>query len=615
MTHRVKHRGPDGYGMVYFDGIAGSPEECFHDTDGRPEIKRPRLGLGARRLAILDLSKQGSQPMQIREGQFWITYNGEIYNYVELRAELEMRGHRFRSRTDTEVILRAYDQWGTECLSHFQGMWSFAIYDRRRHRLFCSRDRFGIKPFYYFASLSLFLFGSEIKQIVDFPGIARRVNERIAFQYLEQGILDHSQETFFAGILQLPGGHSLLVDLSQPEVSLRVEKYWELPLKEDDGGPERVSIERLGHLFHSSVSRHMRSDVMVGSCLSGGLDSSAIVAVASAAHQGQEFHSFSACFDQEALDERRFIGEVVAASGLNSHLIFPNAKGFWDDLNCLIWHQDEPLGGASVYAQWCVMRAARQAHIPVLLDGQGGDEIFCGYRKFYVFYLWQLWKSARLRALGEGVWWALRTGGRNWSWRHARRYIGKSRRRKNSLVTRTCSKDFIERSKEFPYESIGPGENLQQRQKDDLTRFSLPTLLHCEDRNSMAHSIESRVPMLDHDLATFAVNCRPELKLRNGATKWILREALKGTLTDKVRLRMTKLGFEAPQRDWILNDASGTVRSLQSEAELRLGRILSPYQVQSEFQKFLEGQPTALTDMEVFRVMNLELWSRIFKVA
>jgi asparagine synthase (glutamine-hydrolysing) len=353
----------------------------------------------------------------------------------------------------------------------------------------------------------------------------------------------------------------------------------------------------------------------VGSCLSGGLDSSSIVTEASSAAPGSQLHSFSSCFEQPALDERPFIREVASSAGLASHLIFPQAAGFWRDLNCMIWHQDEPVGGSSVYAQWCVMRAARLARIPVLLDGQGGDEILCGYRKFYVFYLWHLLKRANPRAVPESVSWMFGTGLRNWNWSHATRYLSHSLTPKHSVTSRVCSPDFVGLSQRFPSVAIGPGDSLRQRQKDDLMHYSLPALLHYEDRSSMAHSVESRVPMLDHELATFAVNCRPELKLRNGWTKWILREALKGTLPERVRTRRTKLGFETPQRSWLSEDACGTIRSVFEQKDCRTSRILSAAKVRNEFENFFAGKPGSLTDIALFRVLNLELWSQIFAVS
>ncbi|HTW22676.1 MAG TPA: asparagine synthase (glutamine-hydrolyzing) [Candidatus Baltobacteraceae bacterium] len=614
MTDTAKHRGPDGSGVAYFDLHSSIPPECFHRNDALPSFENPGLGFGARRLAILDLSEMGNQPMQIEDGRLWIAYNGEIYNYVEIRAELESAGHRFRAGTDTEVILRAYREWGPSCVERFSGMWSFALYDRDRQALFCSRDRFGIKPFYYYATPSLLLFASEIKQILQHPGVERVVDEAVAFQYLAQGVQDHTDATFFRGIRQLPAGHSLHVDLSAPRIAVRLEKYWEMPIVEERAASEKGYVERFASLFDRAVRQHLRSDVPVGSCLSGGLDSSSIVAAAASADREMQLHSFSSCFDDPALDERPFIKEMVSSAGLAAHWIFPKAEGFWSDLSCLIWHQDEPVGGSSVYAQWCVMRAARKAGIPVLLDGQGGDEILCGYRKFYPFYLWHLLKRANARVLPEAASWAFGSGIRSWSSSHAKRYL-RPRKGASLVIARTCTPEFADRTAGLARPQIGPGSSLAQRQKDDLMRYSLPALLHYEDRSSMAHSVESRVPMLDHELATFAVNCPPRWKLRNGSTKRILREAMKGTLSEQVRLRKTKLGFETPQRAWLREDACGTIRSVLQQRDFRMNRILSIARARDEFDAFFKGKPGSLTDIELFRVLNLELWSEVFAVS
>jgi asparagine synthase (glutamine-hydrolysing) len=615
ITNLVSYRGPDGRGFVFIDVHSGSAGECIYNRDIPPVLQRPSLGLGARRLAILDLSELGLQPMQIGDGDFWITYNGEIYNYLEIREELEGRGEPFRTHTDTEVILRAYRQWGEDCVKRFNGMWAFAIWDRKRRKLFCSRDRFGVKPFYYFAQDSHIVFGSEIKQILAYPGVPRVANEGVVLQYLEQGVQDHSTNTFFAGIRQLSPGHSMTVDVNGPALSVEIARYWELPTEPEEDISDQDATEQFLMHLQRAVNWRLRSDVPVGSCLSGGLDSSSVVMLASKAGRAKEFHTFSACFNEPRIDEREYMQEVVHSSGATPHYVFPQTAGFWDDLNCMIWHQDEPVGGTGVYAQWCVMRAARQAGIPVLLDGQGGDEILCGYQKFYIFYLWHLFKSGNPHVLPEGIAWMRNIGQNPWNWSSIKRYNPSFHRSKKSLFTRVGNPAFARPNDESAKVTLGPGTSVRQRQKDDLSRYSIPALLHYEDRNSMAHSIEARVPMLDYQLASFAVNCRPSLKLRSGWTKWILRQAMRGVLPEPVRLRKTKLGFSTPQQKWLREDDRGMIRSLIHNPVWKIGRLLSPQKVSVAFGAFLDRIPGSLTEIEAYRVLNLELWARVFNVS
>lgn len=576
---------------------------------------RPSVGLGTRRLAILDTSAAGNQPMSSENGEYWISYNGEIYNYLEIAEELKSLGHVFRTRTDTEVILKSYSEWGTACVERFNGMWSFAIWDRPQRALFCSRDRFGIKPFYYFASKKTFIFGSEIKQILANPHVPRSTNDRAIHEYLSHGILDHSDETFFSGIHQLLPGHSLVARFTETGIQSRIEKFWELTIGEVPRLSDADAQEQFDFLFRRAVRWQMRSDVPIGSCLSGGLDSSSIVSVAAPLGDPANFHAFSAIFDEPQFDERSFVAAVASDTGIKSRLVFPSAEGFWDDLKCLLWHQDEPVGGSSIYAQWCVMRAARQSGIPVLLDGQGGDETLCGYRKFYIFYLWQLLTHANPKILSESIAWLRHADLQSWTWTQVKRYAPFSGRAESNLMLRIATDDFAAQSKGLPTAPIGAGVDLRERQKSDLTRLSIPALLRYEDRNSMAHSIEARVPMLDHELAQFAVNCAPNLKLRDGWTKWILRSIMRGTLTEKVRTRKTKLGFETPQRKWLSADLKGLMHNLIQQPRLQLHRILAADKMANEFNAFFAGKPMSLTDREVFQIMNLELWAQAFNLS
>jgi asparagine synthase (glutamine-hydrolysing) len=613
MTHLVRHRGPDGYGFAFFESGPGGRTEIIHNQDRLPAMQKPVMGLGHRRLAILDLSSLGSQPMSTEDGTLHIAHNGEVYNFLELRKELETLGHSFKTRTDTEVILHAYGEWGSECLDRFNGMWSFAIWDRLQQTLFCSRDRFGEKPFYYHSGPRCFVFGSEIKQILEFSDTTREANEWLVFSYLEQGLLGHSDETFFKGIYQLPAGHFLILDLVKQSLVPEIRRYWDLPIKQTDRLSAQEASKEFLRRLTKAVSLRMLSDVPVGSCLSGGLDSSAIVCVATSASSNGNFHTFSSCFDGAAFDERSYVAEVVERTRVKPHLVFPQPEQFWETLERLIWHQDEPVGSSSVFAQWCLMQAARRENIPVLLDGQGGDETLCGYLKFHYFYLLGLLKRADLRLLSEALLWS-NNGSSLWSnWDEAKRYLPAFLSRNSSFTARVCQPEY-RREYQDRLVSMGFVSNIPERQKADLTFYSIPVLLRYQDRNSMAHSIETRVPFLDHELATFLVNCATPLKLRHGWSKWILREALKGTLPERVRLRRHKLYFDTPQEQWMREDLREVVKGLLTSSQLRMKRFLASEKVLDEFNKFFSGRGS-LSHSALFRVLALELWARVYGVS
>jgi asparagine synthase (glutamine-hydrolysing) len=613
MTDLIHYRGPDGFGFAFFPHDKDARGEVFHNERRLPSFQSPRLGLGNRRLAILDLSTLGNQPMQTEDGTLCIVFNGEIYNYVEIRKELEELGHSFKTHTDTEVILHAYREWGIDCLKRFNGMWSFALWDVPRQRLFCSRDRFGEKPFYYHVGAKSFVFGSEIKQILESPEVRREANDEAVYAYLEHALQDHSAETFFKGVFQLPAACYLTLDLSRPSLVPEIRPYWELsvhPMKLD----ERDGCDEFLRQFTRAVTIRMRSDVPVGSCLSGGLDSSSIVCIARRIVPNHDFHTFCSCSEDQAYDERAYMMEVVRATQVHPHLVFPNPEDFWANFRDLLWHQDEPFGDSSVFAQWCVMQKARAEKVPVLLDGQGGDETLCGYLKFYYFYLWHLLKSADPRFFSETLFRLIQGPDLLGSWKKAWRYLPQFANG-SSLTLRVCRPQFRQAQRNGLSSLFGPGPSLAERQKIDLTRSSVPALLHYEDRNSMAHSIESRVPFLDHELGEFLVNCPAGLKLRHGWTKWILRQSLQGILPEKVRLRRDKMWFPAPQNRWMKEGMRGGVEKLFASPDLRMSRFLVREKVAEEFDRFFAGSPGVLTDASLFRILSLELWANVFDVS
>jgi asparagine synthase (glutamine-hydrolysing) len=613
MTHLVQYRGPSGFGFAFTESGAEAPVEIIHNQNRLPSIGRPTVGLGSRRLAILDVSSLGNQPMVIEDGDFCVAFNGEIYNYKEIRGELETLGYRFRTGSDTEVLLRSYQQWGEECLQRFNGMWSFALWDRKRQRLFCSRDRFGVKPFYYAVQGSCFFFSSEIKQILLASALPRIANPQAVYRFLEWGLMDYSADTFFEGIFQLPPAHFLTLDLSEP-IAPSIRRYWEL-----DVDPEReisvdAAIEEFGARFADAVRLRLRSDVPVGVCLSGGLDSSAILSQATILAPQTQLQTFSACFEDKAFDEREYVSAMVSATGCIGHTTFPNADAFWKKVESVLYHQDEPIGSTGSFAQWCVMEDARNHGVPVVLGGQGGDEILCGYQKYRYFYLLQLLRKGNPRVIRESVL-SIKNGTKfYWTLDSAARYFPSIVSRQFCSVDRLCNSVFhAEFARTVP--GIGAGPSIPERQKTDLTYSSIPALVHSEDRNSMAHSVESRLPFLDYKLAEFAVNCPTSLKLRDGWSKWILRQALKGTLPEKVRLRRTKLGFNPPECEWMLQGLQNGHRDFREPNKLRMDRFLKASKLALECNKFFKRNPGALPTDTIFRAVSLELWAQVYGVS
>ena len=365
MVDIVKHRGPDHRGTFYQDGLA----------------------LGHRRLSIIDLSEDGCQPFFYKK-RYVLIFNGEIYNYRELKEELIAEGYQFYTETDTEVLAAAFDHWGKECVQHFNGMWAFAILDQERKELFCSRDRFGVKPFYYYLDSHQFIFASEIKQILCMLNTPPAANKKRLLEFLICGDQDYTSETMFQDIMQLAGGHELVFNLESKE--LRVSEYYNLGKRTVKSENYEESCNKFRKAFENSIKLRLRADVPVGYCLSGGLDSSSIVCTANEQVRqsgiNTEQHTVSSCFEEKAYDEQEYIDEVIRKTGIHSHKIYPDGSKLFDEVDKIIWHMDEPFGSTSVYAQWNVFREAKNNNLTVMLDGQGADEQLAGYTPFYGVY-------------------------------------------------------------------------------------------------------------------------------------------------------------------------------------------------------------------------------------
>jgi asparagine synthase (glutamine-hydrolysing) len=599
MVRIIKYRGPDDEGY-------------FLDNN---------IGLGHCRLSIIDLSEAGHQPMTLRQAQcksnkdrnFWIVYNGEVYNYLELREELKRYGHIFESNTDTEVILHAYEEWGTDCLNKFNGMWAFAIWDKNKRELFCSRDRFGIKPFYYFFDGKRFAFASEIKSLLEL-GIQREPNKVLIYDFLRFGISDHTNETFFQNIKKLPAASWMKVEKDGKVV---IKKYWDFEVSDEigDEGEKKKYAEAFLELFTDSVRLRLRSDVPVGSCLSGGLDSSTVVCVVNKLFKkekipniGERQKTFSSCFEDKRFDEREYIDEIIKNTGAERNYIFPKAEELIQELDDLLWHQEEPFSSTSIYAQWKVLKTAKNK-VKVLLDGQGGDENLCGYRKFYIFYLKKLLESKKYFSFfDESIrFFASPSILKTLNIKSGSRYfkLGRKLLKLEDLFNSQFLKEFQERNLNFGYQ-----RNLGKRIKEDITTWSLPVLLRYEDKNSAAHSLETRLPFLDYRLVEKMASFPLVQKMKMGWTKVVLRNAMTGILPEKIRMRKSKLGFSVPETIWFkkrLNE--------EMKAVLRNPVFISNYadekKLFTKFEKFLSGR-SILGPEIFFRFYILELWGKKF---
>jgi asparagine synthase (glutamine-hydrolysing) len=608
MTAAQSHRGPDGVGHLI---LGASPRW----TEGTvpPLESGDWLALGHRRLAILDCSPAGAQPMASADRRDWISYNGEIYNYLELRQELSAGGFSFTTGTDTEVVLAAYRAWGLRCFERFNGMWAIALWDEERHRLILSRDRLGVKPLFYARAADALVFSSEIKGIFAAGCVAPRLNRDVAVDYLKWSMVNHRDDSFFSGIESLPPGHVAIVDDS---LEVRPAPFWTLQAPD---GPVPIGMseaaQRFGELFADSVRLRLRSDVPVGSCLSGGLDSSAIVCQANLLRTpgAGPLHTFNAASEDPRFDERRWCAIVNHRVGAAAHHVFPSGEEFERDLDALIWHQEEPFTSTSIYAQWAVMREARQHHIPVLLDGQGADEGLCGYRKFYLFHLRDLLRRRRVGRLAIEL---LALGSRGdrglLRWREGVRYLPAFLRRRTPSLSAALT-PHGRSAWDASQLSLGLGASLAERQVLDLTRFSLPSLLRYEDRNSMAWSIESRVPFLDFRLVEWLVSLPPEVKIAGGRTKAVMRRALRGLVPDPILDRRDKMGFVTAQELWMRATLRPAVEQCLSDPDFPMSDLVDASAVLREYRAWQAGRP-GLPQQDVFRLFVLARWAKRFDV-
>jgi len=651
MTQSLFHRGPDDGGGVIF-GMNGKPTVArrFAQREDRPNWSYipAKIGMGARRLSIVDRSDAGAQPMSSPDGRVWLVYNGEIYNHAVLRSELSDAGATFHGHSDTEVLFNGYRAWGAEIFARLDGMFAAAIVDWAAGKMFLARDYFGIKPLYLGRFEGGMGFASEIKALLMLPGQPAGINETVLRDFLCDGRIDVSDETMFTDIWAMPAGSYLELDLRGKGAmhAGATLHYLEWPF---DANADAKGEQRLRDMLQTSVRSHLQGEVPIGSCLSGGIDSSSVVSLAHALKTSGAFdqlsqHTFTAVLPGDALDESQYAQAVIdACDGLESHRIEPTPERFIACVDDLLWHQEQPFGSPSIYMQWEVMRLARARGVTVLLDGQGGDELFCGYEGYIPMFLADLLRRGKIgrfrreykcarqchyrdRKLLKHVLAALLPAATREKWRRA------------DWLTKRPWLDpelFIAEVAPTMWDRLGiraangrsePASAFAGRWWSMLRRDSLPQLLRFEDRNSMAHSIEARVPFLtravlmesvsgtvgDHaqGAPVDALPISADDKIVDGQLKASLRAAMRGVVPDAVLNRRDKIGFSAPTGNWMRGGLEPWWKELvTSQSFLDRGCFL-PKGVVKLIDRTKAGDDEAA--LHLWRVAMVEQWARRF---
>lgn len=598
MMDVITHRGPDGQG-VYED-------ETAH--------------LGHRRLSIIDVGG-GHQPMSNETGSVWITYNGEIFNHADLRPELEHAGHRYKTRCDTETIVHAYEEYGIDCATKFRGMFTFAIWDTERKRLFCVRDRLGIKPFYCYLNSRLFAFASEIKALLQHPEISAEFEEQLLAEYLALGYTS-GDRTLFRGIRKLMPGHMLVVDAKTGAIDIR--RYWDVP---EGGEIEQKSdeewIRECRSRLEEAVRTRLMSDVPLGMFLSGGVDSSAIAALMKRMRT-EPVKTFAVGYGERQYSELSYARTVSEAIGTDHHEVVIGMEDFFNALPRLVWHEDEPISWPSSVSLYFVSRLASE-HVKVVLTGEGSDELFAGYHRYQHYLFNRRWADAYRFVPGP-----LRSGVRHFLAGSHLLSADSRRKLQHTFLGRDGSVESLQLDNFYAafsrdelqamhaggdayqayvaYWNSRKGSVLSQMLYADQKTYLLELLMK-QDQMSMASSIESRVPFLDHPLVEFAARVPDRLKIRNGSGKYLIKRAVEDVLPHDIIYRK-KMGFPTPLRQWLLDDRAEPVFALLLDRK----RLLAEY-VDLEFVENLIGRQRAgiedATD-RIWRLLNLQLWGDLF---
>lgn len=624
----IRHRGPDDEGYLLANlsqrrviSCAGAESDNPSNLPGiDSQLGQPfDLFFGYRRLSILDLSPLGHQPMPSPDRQRWIVFNGEIYNYVELRQELRNLGHEFISTSDTEVLLAGYSQWGAAVLRKLVGMFAFAILDMKKRALFLARDFFGIKPLYYAFNGSRFAFASETKALISLGDVFPKINPSALYTYLRYGITDNGASTLWNEIRHLPAAHYLEIKLDDPSPTICPQRYWDIDMQTRRALSPSDAAEQLRALFLENVRLHLRSDVPVGAALSGGIDSSSIVMAMRRHQPNQEIHTFSYVADDKTLNEDQWMELVNRDAGTIQHRTRITPADLVADLDDFIYSLDEPFSSTSMYAQYSVFRLTKQAGIKVMLDGQGADESLGGYNYFFSARLVSMLRNRRwLEAIAflRNNWSRPYFGGpklfyRAGAWLVPEKFHGVAR----SLIGEDFMPEWLD-ANWFEKQGVQPTQvYLWDQSKDPFKKLlyqsvmetSLPMLLRYEDRNSMAHSVESRVPFLTPDLINFIFSL-PEEHIVDiqGNTKSVFRRAMQGLVPEPILQRRDKIGFSTPEKDW-LTELSPWVDQVLNRNTSQSIPALKMDKAREEWRNVSAGRRPF--NFRVWRWINLIYWS------
>ncbi len=597
MSGVIAHRGPDG--------------EAFFIEGG--------VGLAHRHLRIIDLSDAALQPMPNQDGSLHIIFNGEIYNYIELRPVLEAAGHVFVSHSDTEVLLHAYAEWGAECLHRLNGMFAFAIWDSRKHELFIARDRLGVKPLYYRWDGSTLLFASEIKALLAHPDVDARPHYLAIMEYMS-AMFTTGAHTWFEGIERLLPGHLMVANAQ----GVSVREWWDVPANEDPLGQslERQYITTTRSLLQDSVRLRLRSDVPLGAHLSGGLDSSSVVALLSRQleQSGERVRTFSGAFAEgPAYDERKYVAEVVQQYGTEHHETVPTASDLPALIERIVWHMDEPAAGPGILLQWAVCEITKRAGVIVINGGQGGDEAWGGYFGYVPAYVRMLLHAARKKPsllIGLARSTLILLGRRNTraSLVKALTRGRRARLRPSATLGPWAGSHFRGHGHEAGRVADNPPGNRRRSALNaamyyDL-KWYLPALLQVEDRMSMAFSLESRAPLLDYRLIGLSAKVPALLKMKDLDMKHILKLAVKDLLPPPVYRRVDKMGMPTPIDIWFRGTLAAWIREELTSRDVRELGLLDPDYVEEALREHQSGARDRSLDL--WKMLNLVVWWRLY---